>query len=1298
MNTNRIRKLVDLTKTFNLYKENEKLSYIDQITSTRLFTLSLFSSILIIILFTSLISQTNLVIVHTPSEDIYKQFSIKYRQTFSCLCQQSSINQGEIVSFNPEYHPICSSQFIDEAFLLSLTDIDVSKYWPIDYRLMVSSHVQLIQIFCRMIKEKLSIVLQEFSSQYVITTQALSVENFQSQISTLVNQFQKNTITAQKHINNFIWFNIFYNRMYPGLRSCNYMRYILNSSTILTQLYGNVSTYCSCRKDDECTYPAYIYNNTGRIGINGVSLYGTFDNDSNLLFILPNTKIGCFPYNSLLNSTLECFSDQLCLNSLQKFIPGFALVSPVELSRYSAETSINDLLNNLFLESWNEIYNFSKYYETCSPKLCTYSFDRSFNILYIIVTVFSLFGGLKVVLFLLTPIFIQCIRKIEKSFSRTDQTTTNIRRNENQNLKNRVLSTCRTVLQEIQTYNMFPLFNDIKDGIYSTRLYISVLTFGLISLIFYSFVLTQLRSITINNPSFNAYQQLVEKYSSKLTCPCSQISIKYASIIDINATLHQVCSSDFIKDDVWLLYNANLVGIFPLNDFRTTGMGSFRILQKLCILSYETITNELNVFNNMQFFTSQVTTNDTFNIQLSSIIEQFKRQTVDSFHDLFEMIQTSIRVNHLLNPASADATTIFLSLNGSTQVFFESKRVFDDPNCSCAINGFCRTETVFNCIGSCLRNESGYNLSAPDWFASCSPVDSLSISSLTCFYNSTCVQMLIDAYPLGMSRITLNPRAANVTTLNPMIKSRFTPSTRLDEIISELFIEEWTHSMSFHKYFEECSPNICVFTYEQRFSTSYMIATVTGFIGGLSVALKILIPLLVKFIRRISRYFCTTNKRIENEQNFTRKLATFLFQCQDSLKQMNFYHGSQSECDISLIKQQSIATRLYTLFFVLSISILLIFLNLDTRINLTNISSPSLSTFEYLQSKYSSTLICPCSNIAILYSAFVSIRPSTYHQICSTDFISLDFITLLWGKETQEEYMTNYDRKNLAGLFYALSSFCTLAQTTVERNMKTLAAKQLITLKTLTYDSFQSQVDSIVKNFIVETLAHFQWIHHFITEMFHANQLQHKFNLNWQSFAPNSQINYEIESFPIWFNESGQSCVCTTSPSRCFRSLLTIYNQTIRIPGVFFGCLPIDGLRRSTLDCFYNLTCLSRIASFFNITSNFPNALNQYMPTRFNPLLSVTFGELIDELFVETWQNSSNYSNYYSSCSPSSCEYSSVERNSILYMITTFLGLYGGLTIGLKVFAWYSLRLYWHTCRHITIRCRRNQVVPLNSN
>ncbi|CAF1187805.1 unnamed protein product [Adineta ricciae] len=97
---------------------------------------------------------------------------------------------------------------------------------------------------------------------------------------------------------------------------------------------------------------------------------------------------------------------------------------------------------------------------------------------------------------------------------------------------------------------------------------------------------------------------------------------------------------------------------------------------------------------------------------------------------------------------------------------------------------------------------------------------------------------------------------------------------------------------------------------------------------------------------------------------------------------------------------------------------------------------------------------------------------------------------------------------------------------------------------------------------------------------------------------------------------------------------------------------------------------------------------------RFTPISSTPIGTLIDELFIESWQNSSNYSSYYSICAPSNCRYTYVERNDFVYTLTTILGLYGGLTEGLPIVIWGSLQVYWKIRERIK---RHRRIVPINS-
>ncbi|CAF3036128.1 unnamed protein product, partial [Rotaria sp. Silwood2] len=142
------------------------------------------------------------------------------------------------------------------------------------------------------------------------------------------------------------------------------------------------------------------------------------------------------------------------------------------------------------------------------------------------------------------------------------------------------------------------------------------------------------------------------------------------------------------------------------------------------------------------------------------------------------------------------------------------------------------------------------------------------------------------------------------------------------------------------------------------------------------------------------------------------------------------------------------------------------------------------------------------------------------------------------------------------------------------------------------------------------------------------------------------------------------------------------------------GCLPIFGLRLSTLECLYSPMCLQKLS---NLTKNIYNnlwLLNISIPSRFTPVSSTLIRTLIDESFIESWHIKSNYSNYFEICAPSTCQYTYEKRHDALYILTTFLGLYGGLTVGLKLIVWYVLCITAKVQEYLIDRRRR--VEPIN--
>jgi len=155
------------------------------------------------------------------------------------------------------------------------------------------------------------------------------------------------------------------------------------------------------------------------------------DTGSSNKILLKGLKIGCTPTESLLSSTLECFYDESCLNTLKN-----TLSSSMSMNNSNINSTIGELMKNLFIDHWLTTKNYSSYYQRCLPSLCSYSYIQKFSIIYIISFILGLQGGLTIVLKWICPKIIQCAMKIKKWRKNSVRTISMVVENNTNRLEN----------------------------------------------------------------------------------------------------------------------------------------------------------------------------------------------------------------------------------------------------------------------------------------------------------------------------------------------------------------------------------------------------------------------------------------------------------------------------------------------------------------------------------------------------------------------------------------------------------------------------------------------------------------------------------------------------------------------------------------------------------------------------------------------------------------------------------------------------------------------------------------------
>jgi hypothetical protein len=125
------------------------------------------------------------------------------------------------------------------------------------------------------------------------------------------------------------------------------------------------------------------------------------------------------------------------------------------------------------------------------------------------------------------------------------------------------------------------------------------------------------------------------------------------------------------------------------------------------------------------------------------------------------------------------------------------------------------------------------------------------------------------------------------------------------------------------------------------------------------------------------------------------------------------------------------------------------------------------------------------------------------------------------------------------------------------------------------------------------------------------------------------------------------------------------YEPTVFIPGFMSSCMPVGACLLSSLECFFNQTCVNAIFPYQRMVDgvmwNFTalNSDNTSKPSRFNTNSRIQ--SIVDELMIEEWNVHEFYDKYFEQCAPLVCTYFTNVYPDFLSVLNTFIGLVGGL-------------------------------------
>jgi hypothetical protein len=308
----------------------------------------------------------------------------------------------------------------------------------------------------------------------------------------------------------------------------------------------------------------------------------------------------------------------------------------------------------------------------------------------------------------------------------------------------------------------------------------------------------------------------------------------------------------------------------------------------------------------------------------------------------------------------------------------------------------------------------------------------------------------------------------------------------------------------------------------------------------------------------------------------------------------------------------------------------------------------------------------------------------------------------LYGFNDSINIYQKLDRPLLSKHLQVLSLLCDESRKIIDFWMFAFHNRPVISSTTHARSYIEWLVPSTIDSVRAEATAHFQIIIPFMTEMLQGSLLPTVFNTDWMIEYGNQSNGYLMQSVPRLYMNG--TCNCVTSNS-CQDSL-RIGPAGLLIPGLVVGCSPIEGLRMSTLECFYSSDCISTIINHLEYYIQ----MNGSSPTDFQPPAippialrpfnhstdssfpsNASIGTLISEMFIESWIKQTSYEAYFKACAPNVCQYQYTKRQDISYVITSLLAIYGGLTVGWRFIVWNTFIVYqwfkrWKQARRTRVR------------
>ncbi|CAF3831351.1 unnamed protein product, partial [Adineta steineri] len=643
-------------------------------------------SIVCLLLFTSLKSQTVTIIEQNPSLTKYKQLQTLYPDTLTCPCANTSMPYLTFVSLSPVFHQVCSSDLISESWISLLSNSTPADVIIGTWFSKAAQYFGLLSSICQLASLTATENIHGFYARTFVTSYVLIERDFNIQVNATVKQLTESIVISFSLFN--IMTRLFIQADQPitvaptsdtqiilnlinttdDTNNSQALQFTFRFQTISKNYSENI--ICQCVADPNCQGPIpFAIERTIGISLLPGFHFGQYPSD----YVAPGLVDGCYSIDLLLLSTLQCFyTDSDCIHELFYYINktyqastnnpnlyAHPLIYNQTSTRFPPNTSVSSIVEEMMIEQWNTSLSFSDYYKACAPTYCTYTqIKHTETFSELLVTLISTVGGLVMVLRLITFQFVKFVFSLLRKKPKKQQ-----------QVRRKLLDRFKVLLSKLITFlytkmlnvNIFPArtFGSKIDritvkylGQWSTRLYFILLTTIFVILTLYTAIQPQTLTKSFATPSLTFYKNLMNDHNDKLECPCSLISSPYDRYVEIQPIFHQICSSGFISNEWRLNITANLasdLSPYSQKDYRRFLSTHLHFLGGLCQLSIQTVNQSIQQSLSSLMITKQLLSEENFILHINSMINEAKSNAPSTFIRLLSLLQATNHGNAIVS-------------------------------------------------------------------------------------------------------------------------------------------------------------------------------------------------------------------------------------------------------------------------------------------------------------------------------------------------------------------------------------------------------------------------------------------------------------------------------------------------------------------------------------------------------------------------------------------------------------------------------------------------------------------------